>query len=350
MQITLNEKQRRLPSASQAVRYRLCLQPQVALLAHADRIRNVYCGRQVFIRGLLEFSNYCMRNCLYCGLRRGNTKLIRYRLPPDQIVSMVRAIYNSGLRTVVLQSGDDHVYSRACLCDIISRIKTLCPGMAVTLSVGERPLQDYRAFREYGADRYLLRHEARNERLYRSLHPGQSLAARMTILEYLKKIGFQVGVGNIVGLPGQKPKHLIEDILFMKEFCPDMIGIGPFIPQRHTPLADFSSPALSTVLRYLATVCIETGVTLMPATTALATLAGPGGYRAGLNAGCNVIMVNFTPYPVRKHYRIYDNKIAIGLAEVLRLVRALGRIPSGARGDSFRKPKQPNRLCASCRA
>ena len=307
------------------------------LFKKSDNIRKKYCGNKVFIRGLVEFSNFCVRNCLYCGLRKDNKNIRRYRMKPGDILSISYKIAEKGIETIVLQSGDDFYYTRKILRNIIKSIKKRFPHIAVTLSVGERPLDDYKAFRDCGADRYLLKQETVNKRLYRFLHPGQSLAVRIKILEYLKKIGYQVGAGNIIGLQGQTPEDLAEDILFLRDFQPDMIGMGPFISQNDTPLSGQPSPSLKLVLKSLALARIVTKNAHMPATTALASLRGNKNQAMGLKAGCNVIMVDFTPWNYGKEYKIYNGKARINMRKAMDAIRHAERKPSFEKADSFKK-------------
>ncbi len=306
-----------------------------ALFSKADEVRKKYCGDKVFIRGLIEFSNVCVRNCNYCGLRKDNKKIKPYRMRPEEILEASGRIVHKGIRTIVLQSGDDFYYTRSVLCKLIKDIKDRFPDVAITLSIGERPLSEYKAFREHGADRYLLKQETMNEKLYRLLCPGQSLKRRIKILEYLKKLGFQVGAGNIVGLPGQTLADLAQDIMFFKDFEPDMIGIGPFLPQKNTPLAKNRLPDISLVLRCLALTRIVTRNSHLPATTALASFDKERGYIRGLKAGCNVIMVNFTPQKYRKDYKIYDKKIRTDINKAREAARKAKRKLCLDRGDSF---------------
>ena len=307
-----------------------------ALFDKADKTRKKYCGNKIFIRGLIEFSNVCVRNCKFCGLRRDNKRIKRYRLQPAEILKISGRIARKGIKTIVLQSGDDFYYTRRILCGLIKGIKDRFPDIAITLSLGERPLSEYKAFREYGADRYLLKHETINEKFYSSLCPGQSLKKRIRILEYLKKIGFQVGVGNIVGLPGQTLDDLAEDIMFFKDFKPDMLSVGPFLPQRQTPFFKNSVPDIKLVLKCIALSRIVTRESHMPVTTSLATLSIDKGIVLGLKSGCNVIMVNFTPHKQRKHYRIYDNKIKVDIKIVGDMLKKARRKICLERGDSFK--------------
>ncbi|MBP7829440.1 MAG: [FeFe] hydrogenase H-cluster radical SAM maturase HydE [Kiritimatiellae bacterium] len=306
------------------------------LMERADAVRREHCGEDVFLRGIVEFSNCCARNCQYCGLRRDNRRLKRYRMSPAEIRQAAATLLRWGIRTVILQSGDDAHYTTAMLCDLIRGIKADAPGAAITLSIGERPLEDYAAFREAGADRYLLKHETINAALYDRIHPGQSHAARMQIIERLRELDYQVGVGFLVGLPGQTTDDLAEEILFLQRFQPDMAGIGPFLPQADTPFADQPTGERETVLRLLALARIASPRTHLPATTALATLDPAEGFAAGLRSGCNVIMVNGTPDAYRASYRMYDHRIRSSLESARRAIREAGRTASLERGDSDR--------------
>ena len=319
--------------------------PAEALFAQADAIRKQYCGDTVYVRGIVEFSNCCVRNCHYCGLRRDNQKLNRYRMKPEEIVEAVSAVAARGLQTVILQSGDDLSYTRETICGILGEIRRRHPEMAVTLSVGERPLDDYRAFKDSGADRYLIKHETINPHLYQHLHPEQSHEHRLKIIRLLRELGYQVGVGFMVGLPGQGIEDLADEILFLQEFQPDMAGIGPFLPQGETLLHDQPPGDRNLLLRVLALARMAAPRTHLPATTALATLDPDEGYRLGLQAGCNVIMLNCTPPQHREKYQIYDNRERFALEDIEQVIRQAGRRFSGERGDSlivnFGSPKTP---------
>ena len=307
------------------------------LFQMANEIRKNQCGDEVHIRGIIEFSNHCCRSCLYCGLRRENRKLIRYRMEEDEIVELALYIASCGVKTIVLQSGDDFFYTQPIMCSIISRIKEKA-DIAITLSIGERPLDDYRAFRLAGADRYLLKHETASEELYRKFHPHQSLKNRLNMLEYLSKTGYQIGAGNIIGLPGQSTEDLCDDILFLKELDPDMAAVGPFIPQKDTPLAESLQGALSLTLKVLALTRIVTQNSHIPATTALATISPKKGQTMGLNAGANVIMPNFTPFQYRENYTIYDNKAHLTLERAKEIIQKANRIISSHKGDTLKRP------------
>ena len=291
------------------------------LFAEADRIRREVYGDEVYLRGLIEFTNYCVNNCYYCGIRAGNTRLERYRLDRKTILDCCRAGYDAGFRTFVLQGGEDPYLTDDRLCDIVSSIHGEFPDCAVTLSVGERSRESYRRLFDAGARRYLLRHEAASPDLYQTLHPAEmNLENRMRCLYDLKEIGYQVGAGLMVGAPGQTSDHLLEDIRFMQKLQPDMIGIGPYIPQADTPFGRSSAKCaqgldkaqkLQLTLRLLAILRILFPYALIPSTTALGTI-DPQGRVLGLKAGANVVMPNLTPESARANYTIYDNKLFTG--------------------------------------
>lgn len=306
------------------------------LFQEAEEVCKRYIGEQVYIRGIIEFSNYCFRDCLYCGLRRSNKRIKRYRMREEEIVSLAEKIILCGIKTVVLQSGDDMGFSAETLSRIISKIKKRHPEVAITLCVGERDFEDYKAFKDAGADRYLLKQETSNPSLYARLHPGQSLKRRLEILEYLKRIGYQIGAGNIVGLPGQRIEDLADDLLLLQALEVDMAGIGPFIPQQDTPLANFAPPGLDLTLRVLALARIITKNAHLPATTALATLDPQRGQILGLRIGANVLMPDFTPEGYRERYTIYDNKRRVDLEEAKKVVRKARKKFSTDRGDSLK--------------
>ena len=295
--------------------------PDEALFAEADRIRRDNYGDAVYLRGLIEISNYCRNNCYYCGIRAGNTKLQRYRLDKETILSCCRTGYDLGFRTFVLQGGEDPYYTDERLCDIVSEIHTRYPDCAVTLSVGERSRESYQRLYDAGARRYLLRHEAASADLYRTLHPAEmSLENRKRCLYDLKEIGYQVGAGLMVGAPGQTLEHLLDDIHFMQSLRPDMIGIGPYLRHSDTPFGRSSAQCaqgldktqkLKLTLRLLAVLRILFPYALIPSTTALGTI-DPNGRELGLKAGANVVMPNLSPSDVREQYELYDNKICTG--------------------------------------
>ncbi len=282
------------------------------LFEKAVEVREKYYGRAVYTRGLIEFTNYCKNNCLYCGLRAGNNGLARYRLTKEDILSCCDDGYELGFRTFVLQGGEDMTYSDDDICDIVREIKSAHPDCAVTLSIGERSFESYKAYREAGADRYLLRHETADEEHYKKLHPeSMSLANRKRCLFDLKRLGYQVGSGFMVGSPYQTLDNLVSDLRFLQELQPDMIGIGPFLPHSDTPFADFEKGSLERCLNLIAILRLMFPYALIPATTALGTIH-PLGREMGLKAGANVVMPNLSPVGVRKLYELYDNKICTG--------------------------------------
>ncbi len=272
----------------------------------ADRVRKDCVGDEIFLRGIIEFSNNCSRNCCYCGLRAENSGINRYRIPDNEIIGRARSLKDNLCTTVVLQSGEDPYYDTERMCRIISSIKAET-ALAITLSIGERPYGDYRAFKEAGADRYLLRHETANPVLYRTLHPGYELEDRVQCLRWLRELGYEVGSGCIVGLPGQTAEDLADDVLLLQELDIDMIGVGPFIPHPGTPLAGYPAGDTDLVLNMMAVLRIVTGDTNIPATTALGVLDEEARQTA-FRAGANVFMPNFTPEPYQAYYDIYPGK------------------------------------------
>ncbi len=283
-----------------------------SLLCAADQKRREIYGDEVYIRGLIEFTNYCRNNCYYCGIRRDNKKAIRYRLSKDEILSCCAEGYQLGFRTYVLQGGEDPYYTDALMCDIVSEIHSRFPDCAVTLSIGEKSRESYQAFFDAGARRYLLRHETAGEEHYRKLHPdSMSLKNRKRCLYDLKDIGYQVGSGFMVGSPYQTTENLIDDLRFLQELRPDMIGIGPYITHKETPFSDFGIGSMALTLRLIAILRLMFPYALIPATTALGTIH-PQGRELGLKAGANVVMPNLSPVGVRKKYELYENKICTG--------------------------------------
>ena len=283
-------------------------------------------GKNIFMRGLIEFTSYCKNNCYYCGLRAGNDEAQRYRLSKEQILECCDTGYPLGFRTFVLQGGEDAYYTDDILVDIVSEIKTRYPDCAVTLSVGERDYESYEKLFKAGADRYLLRHETANDEHYKSLHPGSmSPVNRKKCLHDLKNIGYQVGCGFMVGSPNQTLDCIVEDLLFIKELQPQMVGIGPFIPHSCTPFKSEKAGDVHLTLNILAIMRLMQPNLLIPATTALGTLDAHG-RELGILAGANVVMPNLSPIDVRKKYLLYDNKICTGdeVAECVNCLR--GRI------------------------
>lgn len=308
-----------------------------ALFAAADRVRRQHVGDEVHLRGIIEFSNCCQRNCRYCGLRRGNPDLKRYRMSADEIFEAALAACKLGYRTIVLQSGEDSYYDADMIAGIVKRLKKL--DLAVTLSCGERPYEEYLYWRKAGADRYLLKHETANELLYSQLHPDMSFAERRRCLEDLRQLGYQVGSGCMVGLPGQTPAVLAEDLLYLKELDVEMAGIGPFIPNPHTPLAGSAQGTVETTLKMIALTRLLLPQAHLPATTALSTI-DPHGREKALQSGANVVMPNVTPQRFRSLYEIYPNKDRPGGDQsdsrqcVSNLINSLGRTVAQGQGHS----------------
>lgn len=274
----------------------------------ADRVRKYNTGDGVHLRGLIEFSNICSRTCRYCGLRCANKKLERYRIAPDEIIKYALNAAKMGYKTIVLQSGEDSYYSQKTMCKVISEIKKF--DVAITLSIGERSFRDYKEFKNSGADRYLLRIETTDPDLYRKMHPNMDYKNRLRCLVNLKELGYEVGTGNLVGLPGQTIESLAEDILFFKKINADMVGIGPFIPHPNTPLKAFAPGTFNLALKVMALTRILLKDINIPATTAMETLH-PKGRIIALQSGANVVMPNVTKTEYRKKYEIYPNKICI---------------------------------------
>ncbi len=273
--------------------------------------RKVY-GDDIFIRGLIEITNICKNDCLYCGIRASNKNCVRYRLEKDEILSCCKSGYELGFRTFVLQGGEDMYYTDEILCDIVSTIKDVYPDCAVTLSMGERSPDSYKKLKNAGADRYLLRHETASEKHYRKLHPKiMELDNRMMCLETLKSLGYQTGCGFMVGSPYQKTNHIAKDLKFIETFSPQMCGIGPFIPHKDTPFADFPAGDADFCCYLLAIIRLIKPNILLPATTALATLSEDGRTKAVM-CGANVVMPNLSPEDAKKNYNLYNGKKSSG--------------------------------------
>ena len=287
--------------------------PDEELLASAaDKVRRKYYGNKVYIRGLIEFTNYCKNNCYYCGIRAGNSQAHRYRLTKEQILDCCSEGYRLGFRTFVLQGGEDPYYTDERICHIVAAIRAQHPDCAITLSIGEKERASYQAYFDAGANRYLLRHETADAEHYAKLHPASmSLANRKRCLFDLKEIGYQVGSGFMVGSPFQTPENLLADLRFLQELMPDMIGIGPYITHEQTPFAQQKSGTAEQTLRLLSMLRLMFPYALLPSTTALGTIH-PQGRELGLKAGGNVVMPNLSPVNVRKLYELYENKICTG--------------------------------------
>lgn len=282
------------------------------LASTAREVADSIYGKNVYVRGLIEFTNYCRNDCYYCGIRRSNKEAERYRLTEEQIMECCQMGYELGFRTFVLQGGEDPYFTDDRICEIIRNIKNRYEDCAITLSIGEKSRASYERYFEAGADRYLLRHETANECHYRKLHPAElSLENRKRCLWNLKEIGYQVGAGFMVGSPGQTMETLYEDMRFIKELEPHMVGIGPFIPQHNTPFKGEKAGTLEETLKLLSIIRLIHPKVLLPATTALGTIH-PMGREKGILAGANVVMPNLSPVSVRKKYELYDNKICTG--------------------------------------
>lgn len=305
----------------------------------ARKVREAYYGKDVYLRGLIEISNICRNNCYYCGIRSGNTNCERYRLSKEQILSCCDIGYELGFRTFVMQGGEDPFYTDELIVSIIRDIKDKYPDCAVTLSLGEFEKESYQKFFDAGADRYLLRHETADKAHYELLHPaGMSFEHRMQCLRDLKEIGYQVGCGMMVGSPYQTTEHLVEDLRFLQEFRPEMVGIGPFIPHHDTQYAECPAGTVEMTLRLLSVIRLILPDVLLPATTALGTI-DPRGREKGILAGANVVMPNLSPSDVRGKYLLYDNKICTGdeAAECIRCmamrIASVGYETVVSRGD-----------------
>lgn len=303
-----------------------------------DEAQHIY-GNKIFMRGLIEISNHCKNDCLYCGIRRSRQGIARYRLDKEQILECCQQGYGLGFRTFVMQGGEDAWFNDDRLCDIVAAIRNQYPDCAITLSVGERSRESYQRLFDAGADRYLLRHETADKRHYEKLHPAEmSFDNRQRCLCDLKEIGFQVGCGFMVGSPYQTFETLYQDLQLIRTLQPEMVGIGPFIPTAETPFADRPAGTVDATLRLIAIIRLIHPHALLPATTALGTLH-PQGRELGIMAGANVIMPNLSPVAHRKDYSIYDNKLASGseAAETVEDSRArlklLGTEVPADRGD-----------------
>ena len=314
--------------------------PADELYRRADDVRREAVGDAVHLRGLIEFSNICRNDCLYCGIRRGNRQVQRYRMTDEELVETAKRAAALGFQTIVLQSGEDMHFDQARMCHIIEQIKRL--DVALTLSVGERDYEDYKAFRDAGADRYLMRIETTDRDLYNRLNPGMSWERRHECLLMIRELGYELGSGIMVGLPGQSVESIADDLLYLKDICIDMAGIGPFIPHPETPLANESGGTLEQALRTMAVMRILMPDINIPATTAMESLH-PQGRIMALQAGANVVMPNVTEGEYRRLYELYPGKICvndtpahcrscIGLK-----IRSIGRTIGQGRGGHMKR-------------
>lgn len=282
------------------------------LYDEADKRRKEIYGTDVYIRGLIEFTNYCKNDCYYCGIRKSNKNAVRYRLSKNEILYCCREGYGLGFRTFVMQGGEDPYFTDDRICDIVSEIRNEFKDCAITLSLGEKSKESYEAYFKAGANRYLLRHETANDQHYSKLHPeSMSLENRKRCLFDLRDIGYQVGSGFMVGSPFQTTENLIEDLRFLKELKPDMIGIGPYLTHNETPFSKYKNGSMVLTLKMISILRLMFPYALIPSTTALGTI-DPMGRELGLKAGANVVMPNLSPVEVRKFYDLYENKICTG--------------------------------------
>ena len=310
------------------------------LFQKAAAVRQKHYESDIYIRGLIEFTNYCKNDCFYCGIRRSNKNAERYRLTREEILLCAKNGHDLGFRTFVLQGGEDAYFNDEKLADIVRSLKEKYPDSAVTLSIGERTRESYQKLFDAGADRYLLRHETADIAHYNLLHPPEmSYENRVRCLKDLKEIGYQVGAGMMIGSPYQTKEHLLADIRFLQKFKPDMVGIGPFIPHHDTEYKDQKAGSLKQTLRLLSIIRLILPKVLLPATTALGTIS-PTGREQGILAGANVIMPNLSPKTVRKKYLLYDNKICTGdeaaecISCLTRRVQSVGCRIKISRGDA----------------
>lgn len=311
-----------------------------SLRDRAEEVCESVYGKDVFIRGIIEFSNICRKDCAYCGIRRSNSKNSRYRIGKEQIKELLSLAYAEGYKTVVLQAGED-ISTDKDITEVIEYTKTK-HDMSVTLSLGERSYDVYREWSRAGADRYLLRIETTNRHIFKAIHPDDDFDTRRKCLGYLKELGYEVGTGIMIGLPGQTDKDLANDILFFKENDFDMLGFGPFIPHKDTPMFKEKSTNIEKVMNFLSACRIVNFDANIPATTAMGTLH-PKGRQMALMSGANVIMPNFTPQRLRKDYVLYDNKIGVdddaeeSLENVLKIIQESGKTAVESKGDRIKK-------------
>ncbi|MCX6149989.1 MAG: [FeFe] hydrogenase H-cluster radical SAM maturase HydE [Ignavibacteriales bacterium] len=310
------------------------------LFEKADEVRKQYCGDEVHLRGIIEISNFCEQDCLYCGIRNGNNELERYRMQPDEIIETAKIISNIGIGTIVIQSGEDFAFDTDKIAYIIYSIKQDA-DVAVTLSLGEREFEEYKTWKYAGADRYLLKHETANPKLYSIYHQSQKVQDRLEHIEFLKSIGFQVGSGNLIGLPFQTTEDIADDLLLCKKLDVDMASFSPFVPSPNTPYWNKSIGSVELTLKTIAIGRILLKNTHIPATTAIATIDSLGREKA-LQVGANIVMPNFTPKIYREKYKIYPKKHNLiddpihGTVKIQRILASLGRKVSWSRGDSMK--------------
>ncbi|MDR0891135.1 MAG: [FeFe] hydrogenase H-cluster radical SAM maturase HydE [Mediterranea sp.] len=335
-------RERTLPPADLRLLLEACHDDATTLSylnAQAREVAQAHFGRGIFIRGLIEVSNCCRNNCYYCGIRKGNTHVERYRLSTEQVLGCCRQGYALGFRTFVMQGGEDPAQTDDWVERTVAAIRREYPDCAITLSLGEKSREAYERFFRAGANRYLLRHETHDATHYAQLHPaGMTISHRLQCQRQLKEIGYQTGTGIMVGSPGQTLDHILEDIFYIEELQPEMIGIGPFLPHHDTPFASCPPGTVEQTVALLSIFRLMHPAALIPSTTALATLA-PDGRERGILAGANVVMPNLSPVEDRKKYELYNNKAALGaesaegLSALRRQLQAIGYDISFARGD-----------------
>lgn len=309
------------------------------LFQRADEVRREHCGDDVHLRGIIEFSNFCEAHCLYCGLREDNFSIKRYRMTADEIIETARTINNIGIKTVVLQSGEDNYYDTDIISYIIYSIKQNSET-TVTLSLGERGFDEYRAWKISGADRYMLKYETSNSKQYSIYHPQDNLSERLSHLKYLKRVGYEIGTGNLIGLPDQSIEDLVNDLLLIKNLDMDLASFAPFVPAAFTPYQNKSAGNVILALKTIAIARILLKDANILSTTALDSI-DPFGREKGLNAGANVVMLNFTPQPYRENYQIYKNKRGISehpihsAISLQQRIEAIGKKVSTSQGNSL---------------
>lgn len=309
------------------------------LIQKADKVRNKYYKNKVYVRGLIEISSFCKKDCMYCGLRRSNKNAQRYRLTKEEILQCAKKGDELGYKTIVLQGGEDDYFTDEILEDIIKCIKNEFPENAITLSLGERSYDSYKKLYDAGADRYLLRHESASKKLYEKIHPNETFENRRNCLANLKEIGYQVGAGFMINIPNQSDEDLVNDLMYLKKLNPAMCGIGPFISHKDTPFKDYKNGDTQTTIMYLAIIRLLLPKVLLPSTTALSSIDN-NGRQEGIKAGANVIMPNLSPMDVRKKYSIYDNKSyildedAIYLKNIKKKISDIGFEIEVSRGDN----------------
>ncbi|MGE5411119.1 MAG: [FeFe] hydrogenase H-cluster radical SAM maturase HydE [Clostridiales bacterium] len=318
------------------------------LFERADEVRKYYCGDEVHLRAIVDFSNYCENDCLYCGLRRSNNAIQRYRMSPDEIIETAKTISNVGIRSIVLQSGDDKNFDVDKIAYIIYFIKQNF-DIAITLSLGEREFEEYKIWKYAGADRYLIKHETANAKLYSVLHEKQNLKERIKHLEFLKSIGYEVGSGNLIGLPQQTIEDIAEDLLLCKKLDVDMASFSPFVPSPNTPYRNKNVGSVELTLKTIAVGRILLKNTHIPATTAIATIDSLGREKA-LRVGANVVMPDFTPKNYRDNYCLYPHKRLLvddpinSASFIQHIMSSLGRRVSNSRGDSLKSKHKQSHL------